>query len=95
MKEFFKKVDFEKNQQTTENIKNFPGGEELHPIALRKEETEFLVIFYAWRLSQRVLTLSLLVASNLSSANYLCKHFGFRSGPTECDLSVLIWIQIT
>ena len=29
MKEFFKKVDFEKNQQTTKKHENFPGGKGL------------------------------------------------------------------
>ena len=29
LKEFFEKVDFEKNQQTTKNMKIFPGGKEL------------------------------------------------------------------
>ena len=29
MKEFFEKVDLEKNQQTTESMKNFPGGKEI------------------------------------------------------------------
>ena len=29
LKEFFEKVDFEKNQQTVKNMKNFPGGKEL------------------------------------------------------------------
>ena len=29
LKEFFKKFDFEKNQQTTKSMKNFPGGKVL------------------------------------------------------------------
>ena len=29
LKEFFEKVDFEKNQQMTKNMKNFPGGNQL------------------------------------------------------------------
>ena len=29
LKEFFQKVDFEKNQQTTKNMKNYPVGNEL------------------------------------------------------------------
>ena len=35
LKEFFKKVDFEKNQQTTKNMKNFPGGKELTSFDIR------------------------------------------------------------
>ena len=30
LKEFFKKVDFEKNQQTTKSMKTFPGGKEFN-----------------------------------------------------------------
>ena len=30
LKEFFEKVDFEKNQQMTKEHKNFPGGNELN-----------------------------------------------------------------
>ena len=30
LKEFFEKVDFEKNQRTTKSMKNFPGGKELN-----------------------------------------------------------------
>ena len=29
LKEFFEKVDFEKNQQTTKRMENYPVGEEL------------------------------------------------------------------
>ena len=29
LKEFFTKVDFEKNQQTTKKYENYPGGKEL------------------------------------------------------------------
>ena len=29
LKEFFKNVDFEKSQQMTKNVKNFPGGKGL------------------------------------------------------------------
>ena len=32
LKEFFEKVDFEKNQQTAKkNTKNFPGGQRVNP----------------------------------------------------------------
>ena len=30
LKEFFRKIDFEKNQQTTKNMKNFLGGTWIH-----------------------------------------------------------------
>ena len=31
LKEYFEKDDFEKNQQMTKSMKNFPGGKELMP----------------------------------------------------------------
>ena len=34
LKEFFEKVDFEKNQETTKSMKNYPGGVTIEVISV-------------------------------------------------------------
>ena len=45
-KRFFEKVNFEKNQQTTKSMKNFPAGKEL------KNQYSFIIYMFSmhWRI---------------------------------------------
>ena len=42
LKDFFQKVDFEKHQQTTKSMQNYPVGKEL---SIKQQPVHFLVVF--------------------------------------------------
>ena len=79
LKEFFEKVDFEKISRRQKCLKKLPSMQRLNGPCLYNVHRNTGIYMLITYLN------SFLDSDDLSSADNLCKQFGSRSEPTECQ----------